>query len=231
MSGSIIPLPRTTAPSAPPNGITPTSATASRPRLNADFNTFLNLLTTQLRNQDPTKAMDAQQMTQQLVQFAGVEQQLAVNQNLERLVTLQQGSQVVQAAPLMGRVVEVESDRLALQSGQAALRLPTAGNATSARIEVQDSRGRTLRVAEPRLGPEATTWRWDGRDSQGRAQPDGAYSFVAVGVGADGTAAQLAAPTVLARATAVERRDGEVTLRMGNLGVAFERLRGLAETP
>ena len=84
------------------------TAAAASPRtgISADFNSFLRMLTTQLQNQDPTKAMDAQQMTQQLVQFSSVEQQLAMNQNLDRLVSLQQTSQVVAAAPLMGRVVE-----------------------------------------------------------------------------------------------------------------------------
>ena len=72
MTGTIAPTPPAAASSA-----TAATAAATRPRLNADFYTFLNLLTTQLRNQDPTKAMDAQQMTQQLVQFASVEQQLA----------------------------------------------------------------------------------------------------------------------------------------------------------
>ena len=208
---------------------TPNAAAASsRPRLNADFNTFLNLLTTQLRNQDPTKAMDAEQMTQQLVQFASVEQQLAVNQSLERLVTLQQGSQVVAAAPLMGRTVEVESDRLSLQGGQAALRLPAAGAARSARIEVQDADGRVLRTAEVPLGTAATNWRWDGRDSRGRALPDGAYRFAVTGATATGAPSPVAAG-VLARATAVERQDGEVRLKLGALTVDFGRLRGTAE--
>jgi flagellar basal-body rod modification protein FlgD len=202
---------------------------SSRPRLNADFNTFLNLLTTQLRNQDPTKAMDAQQMTQQLVQFASVEQQLAVNQNLERLVTLQQGSQVVAAAPLMGRTVEVESDQLSLQGGVAALRLPAAGAARSARIEVQDANGRVLRAAEAQLGAAATTWRWDGRDSQGRALPDGAYRFAVAGATAAGAPSPVTAG-VLARATAVERQDGEVRLKLGGLSVEFGKLRGTAES-
>ncbi|HZH47687.1 MAG TPA: flagellar hook assembly protein FlgD [Roseococcus sp.] len=204
------------------------TAASTRPRLNADFNTFLNLLTTQLRNQDPTKAMDAQQMTQQLVQFASVEQQLAVNQNLERLVTLQQGSQVVAAAPLMGRMVEVESDQLSLQGGQAALRLPAAGPARSARIEVQDANGRVLRAAEVPLGAAATTWRWDGRDSQGRPQAEGAYRFAVTGATAAGAPAPVAAG-VLARATAVERQDGEVRLKLGALSVEFGKLRGTSE--
>jgi len=213
---------------------TSTAAANTAPRaaatgIGADFNTFLTLLTTQLRNQDPTNAMDADKMTEQLVQFASVEQQIKVNTNLERLLAVEQGNQLVSAAPLMGRVVEVESDRLALQGGQAQLRLPAAGAATRALVEVQDANGRVLRSAEVALGAAPTDWNWDGRDLTGRQMPDGAYRFATRGVRADGTEAAVTA-SVLARATTVDRRDGEVRLGLGALSVNFDKLRGLAGT-
>lgn len=206
------------------------AATASaRPRLNADFDSFLKMLTTQLQNQDPTNAMDAQQMTQQLVQFSAVEQQLAVNSNLERLIALQQGDQLVSAAPLMGRVLEVESDRLALQDGLAALRLPPAtGAARAARVEVLDERGRTVRTAEVKLGPAATDWRWDGTDAGGRRRPDGTYAVKVTGLDAGGATLGAISPSVLARATGVERSGGEVRLLMGSLALPFGSLRSVA---
>lgn len=200
---------------------------ASTTGLGGDFNTFLTLLTTQLRNQDPTKAMDAQEMTQQLVQFASVEQQVKVNTNLERLLAVEQGNQLVSAAPLMGRVVEVESDQLALQGGQAQLRLPAAGAAARAQIEVLDSAGRVVRNADVTLGSARMDWAWDGRDASGRQLADGAYRFNLKGTRSDGTETALSAG-VLARATAVDRRDGEVRLGLGALSVSFDKLRGLA---
>ena len=211
---------------------TSTASTAARTAssgLGGDFNTFLTLLTTQLRNQDPTKAMDAQEMTQQLVQFASVEQQLKVNTNLERLTTVEQGTQLVSAAPLMGRLVEVESDHLALQGGQAQLRLPAAGAASRAVVTGSDAAGRTLRTADVALGSAATTWSWDGKDAQGRPLADGSYGFTVRGVTRDGAAATVSAG-VLARATSVHRRDGEVRLSLGALTVGFDKLRGLAES-
>jgi flagellar basal-body rod modification protein FlgD len=204
-----------------------TARAATTTGIGSDFNTFLTLLTTQLQNQDPTNAMDANQMTQQLVQFATVEQQIKVNTNLERLLSVEQGNQLVSAAPLMGRVVEVESDRLSLQGGQAQLRLPAAGEARRALVTVQDSAGRTLRSAEVALGTTPTNWSWDGRDTTGTQQNDGAYRFTVSGIGANGGAVTLGAG-VLARATAVDRRDGAVRLSLGALSVDFDKLRGLA---
>lgn len=206
---------------------TTTPRTANTTGLGADFNTFLTLLTTQLQNQDPTNAMDANQMTQQLVQFATVEQQIKVNTNLERLLSVEQGNQLVSAAPLMGRVVEVSSDHLSLQGGQAQLRLPAAGEARRAVVTVMDSAGRTLRSEEVALGSAPTTWSWNGKDGTGAQQNDGAYRFTVSGLRADGTRSTLEAG-VLARATAVDRSGGEVRLSLGALSVNFDKLRGLA---
>jgi flagellar basal-body rod modification protein FlgD len=198
-------------------------------RINADFDMFLTMLTTQLRNQDPTKAMDAQQMTQQLVQFAGVEQQLAANERLDRMIALQEASQLTASAPLIGRMVEVESDRLALQGGEARLRLPAAGaQGNRATVTVLDGQGRTLRSQEVTLGSAPQDWRWDGRDAGGRQLADGGYAVRVTTTGADGRAQALGF-SVIGRATSAERRDGEVQLRLGGVAVGFDRLRGLAE--
>ena len=67
---------------------TPVKETALA-KLSSDMDMFLSLLTTQLQNQDPLNPMDTKDMTAQLVQFAGVEQQIKQGQNLEKLVNLQ----------------------------------------------------------------------------------------------------------------------------------------------
>jgi len=198
--------------------------------IGADFNTFLSLLTTQLKNQDPTKAMDTQEMTNQLVQFASVEQQINMNSNLQKMIGLQQAAQLTAAAPLMGQVVEVESDRLSLQDGSAALRLPAAGAATTARVTVLDAAGRVLRTADVALGAQPTTWTWDGRNSIGRRQPDGAYRFAVAGRDQN-DAPQTITATVLARATAAERQSstagGDLKLLLGGVSVGFNAVRSL----
>jgi flagellar basal-body rod modification protein FlgD len=173
--------------------------------------------------------MDAQQMTAQLVQFAQVEQAISMNANMSKLIGLQQAAQLTAAAPLMGRTVEVASDRLSLQDGAATLRLPAAGPAREARIAVQDAAGRTIKEATVALGAAPTEWVWDGRDAAGKRQPDGAYSFAVAGRDAGGGAAAVEA-TVRARATAAERASGadnDLKLRLGGLSVGFDAVRSV----
>jgi flagellar basal-body rod modification protein FlgD len=71
--------------------------------LASNFQGFLTLLTTQLKNQDPTSPLDTNQFTQQITQMTGVEQQLLSNQLLQQLVTAQGG--LASAANLIGETV------------------------------------------------------------------------------------------------------------------------------
>src|SRR5580658_5675783 len=70
--------------------------------LGTNFTEFLNLLMTQLQNQDPTAPMDSSQFTTELVQFTGVQQQVAANSSLTQLISMQQTSQVLQSSSLVG---------------------------------------------------------------------------------------------------------------------------------
>jgi flagellar basal-body rod modification protein FlgD len=214
-------------PNTATSGAATTASGATRQTgLGADFNTFLRLLTTQLQNQDPTNAMSPEQMTAQLVQFAGVEQQIRVNSSLEKLIGLQQASQLTASAPLLGQMVEIEGNQLALQGGAARLRLPPAGLAAAATIQVLDPSGRTLREARVPLGQDVTEWNWDGRDAAGRRMPDGAYRFSVTGTNSAGGTVPVTATSV-ARATGTERVEGDLRLMFGALGVGFDAVRSL----
>jgi flagellar basal-body rod modification protein FlgD len=199
---------------------------SASPRLSADLGTFLTLLTTQLRNQDPTKPMDTEALTQQLVQFATVEQQIQGNQTLGELLALQQAGQLAGSANLVGRRVTVESDTLPLQDGRAEVVLPAAGRARRATIEVTDSAGTLVRRETAMLGSAASSWRWDGRDARGNQKPDGAYRVTVTGQAEDGTAVPLTA-AVSGTVTGASRVEGALTLRLGAASIGFDRLREL----
>src|SRR5580704_6704977 len=86
-----------------------TNALASQ-QIAGNFQTFLQLLTTQLQNQNPLSPLDTNQFTQQLVEFAGVEQQLNTNDSLATLVSLQQTAASLQALQLVGANVTINSN-------------------------------------------------------------------------------------------------------------------------
>ncbi|WP_149536009.1 flagellar hook assembly protein FlgD [Siccirubricoccus phaeus] len=202
------------------------AAASAATTFGSDFSTFLTLLTTQLKNQDPTKAMDTTEMTNQLVAFSQVEQQIAMNTNLQKMISLEQASQVTASQALLGKTVEVESDRLSLQNGQAQLVLPAAGTATRAIITVTDNAGRTIRQEEVKLETAGSIWSWDGKNSSGVVQPDGAYRFAVAGRDADGNPVTVTA-NVRGTVTATERTgsDGDLSLVLGGLAVDYTAVR------
>src|SRR6266581_266953 len=98
--------------------------------LAGNFQTFLTLLTTQLQNQNPLDPLDTNQFTQQLVQFAGVEQQLKTNDSLSQLVTLQQTTQATQALGFVGKTAEVAGTTATMTSSSATWHLNVPTDAT-----------------------------------------------------------------------------------------------------
>src|SRR5947209_2847782 len=105
-------------------GNTTASATASTAGIDkntiaGNFQTFLTLLTTQLKNQNPLDPLDTNQFTQQLVQFAQVEQQLKQNDHLATLIAIEKSAQATTALAFVGSTVAVDGTTAALTRGQA----------------------------------------------------------------------------------------------------------------
>src|SRR5512140_2916220 len=130
------------------SGTTPASSKGSlssttSSTLAGNFQTFLTLLTTQLQNQNPLDPLDTNQFTQQLVQFAGVEQQLKTNDQLTSLVSLQKTAQSTQALGFVGKTAVVDGSTAALTKGSGAWKLGVPTNANVS-ISITNSVGQTV---------------------------------------------------------------------------------------
>src|SRR3990170_788928 len=73
-----------------------------------NFDQFLTLLTTQLKNQSPLDPLDTNQFTAQLVQFAGVEQQLKTNETLTSLLSLNAAGTATSAVGFIGSTITAD---------------------------------------------------------------------------------------------------------------------------
>src|SRR6202035_6113410 len=135
--------------------------------LAGNFQTFLTLLTTQLKNQDPMSPLDTNQFTQQLVQFASVEQQLKTNDQLTTLVSLQQTAQSTQALTFVGKTAAVDGSTAALSKGQATWKLSTPTN-SNVSISIANSTGQTVFTGTvPVSAGDNQPFAWNGKGSDG----------------------------------------------------------------
>lgn len=140
-----------------------------------NFQTFLTLLTTQLQNQDPTNPLDTNQFTQQLVEFAQVEQQLQSNSQLATLVSLQQTAQSTQLLNFVGDTVTVAGNSAQLSQGEASWTFNSPQPAT-ATVNISNSSGQLVYSGNITLQTGLNTFNWNGQGSNGTQWPDGTYT-------------------------------------------------------
>ena len=143
-----------------------------------NFETFLTLLTTQLKNQDPLEPLDSSEFTAQLVQFTSVEQSIATNKHLENLVSLSSTSSANAAVSYLGKEVTADSFTSHLSNGSTgwSFTLPQDSNETI--LTVTDKQGDVVFTDTHALSQGTHTYMWDGKNTNGEKMPDGDYNLV-----------------------------------------------------
>lgn len=163
---------------------TTSTSSAASTALAGDFNTFLTLLTTQLKNQDPTNPMDTNEFTQQLVQFSQVEQQIDMNKNLETMISLLQSQQSSANLDYVGKVVDVDSADASLTEGNSvywSYELPSGTN--TVQYNILDADGNVVRSVSASTADLDTDaagriqLAWDGLDNDGNQAAAGTYTL------------------------------------------------------
>jgi flagellar basal-body rod modification protein FlgD len=152
--------------------------------LASNFTTFLTLLTTQLKNQNPLDPLDTNQFTQQLVQFAQVEQQMKSNDQLSSLVKLEKSAQSTTALFYVGSTVVVDGSTTALTSTGATWSFNVSKPSTAS-IVIKDSTGQTAYTGTFAGTPGLMNFTWDGRGNDGKSWPAGNYTMSATAVDAN----------------------------------------------
>jgi len=143
---------------------------------------FLNLMVTQLKNQDPFKPMESGEFLGQLAQFGTVSGLAGLQTSFNDLAGSLVSNQALQAASLVGRSALVASSRLTLEKGAApisgAVDLPEPANAV--RIQISDAKGQVVRQLD--LGAQSAglaRFSWDGHSADGGDAPPGTYKITA----------------------------------------------------
>src|SRR5215468_1204071 len=153
--------------------------------LAGNFQTFLTLLTTQLKNQNPLDPLDTNQFTAQLVQFAQVEQQLKQNEQLATLVSIEKGAQSTTALAFVGQNVAVDGQTAQLKNSSAtwSFQVPKPISAT---VTITNATGQTVYSGSFTMDTGLQSFAWDGRDNTGTLWPDGKYTISVTGKDASG---------------------------------------------
>lgn len=144
---------------------------------------FLQLLVTQLRNQDPMSPMKGQEFAAQLAQFSSVEQLININDTLGAQDgannALAQRLESSMAANMLGTRVQAQGNTISrMGEGDTTLRFTTNAPASNAILTIRDQQGQVVRTEElGTLDKGEQSFAWNGKDASGEPVPDGTYSF------------------------------------------------------
>ncbi len=210
----------------------PSQAELDGAKLADDFDDFLLLLTTQLKNQDPTEPLDTNEFTSQLVQFATVEQAVATNLNLEKLVNASAATGIQQGLGFIGKAIEAEGNKGVLSNGNAVFSYELPQNATSVNVSILDSTGRAVFSGAGDTSAGKNTVVWDGINNlTGQPMPDGTYQ-IAVNARNDKDEKIDAKTFTTGRVSAAQVDDqGNTILSVGTAKVKADDVIGVREIP
>ncbi|HUO88856.1 MAG TPA: flagellar hook assembly protein FlgD [Rhizomicrobium sp.] len=214
----------TVAPTTSPVTATPTSA---QQQLSSNFDTFLQLLTTQLQNQDPLSPMDSNQFTQQLVEFSQVEQQINTNDNLKTLIAQGANQTGAYAVSYLGKAVTVTNGNAALVNGQATWTYNLDATSAQTILTVTDANGQTVFSGPGETAAGTHRFTWDGAGSNGTTLPDGAYKLTVSAAAGDGSTVQseVASSGVV---TQVDMTGSAPQLMIGPMEIPLSDVAGVA---
>ena len=213
------------------NLIEGTKSSESSAKLDEELNRFLNLLVTQLKNQDPLDPLDASEFTSQLVAFAGVEQQIFANANLEKLLKLEQTNQISALVDFIGTTIEATGRTVPLQDGKAEIGYTMPFNANTATLTITNSAGLTVFQGDADTSSGKHVFAWDGKNNSSILQPDGAYNVLISGTDFSGNLLEIT-QTVFGRVNGAGVEDGLATLFLGDdVTIDQDKIIAVKETP
>ncbi len=209
---------------------TPAPASApNRATLTGDLESFLLLLTTQLKNQDPLSPLDSNEFAAQLAQFATVEQAIKTNENLNNLIGISKAGQAAAAVSYLGKTIEAEGDTVPLIDGRAeyAYTLPT--NAATVTLAIANDQGRVVFSTTGETATGKHNFVWDGVDNQGIEVAPGIYRLLVGAVDSEGD--QIPAETrIVGRVDGADTSGDTIKLSLGEVSVPLDKVLSVKET-
>jgi len=204
----------------------------SRAQLGKDD--FLQLLTMQLRYQDPLNPLENTEFIAQMAQFTSLEQLQNINQTL---TTTQNKDGNLQTAfannlvtSLVGKDVEVATDQVVLYGKDTEVNFGLGMGARQATMSILDARGQLVREFELDVTQAHGSVQWDGQSEDGRRVPEGAYRVVVTAEGVGG-APVVAEALQRVRVEAIRYGEDESYLWAGGRELTLSDVRGvLAES-
>ena len=206
------------------SGSTSSTTGTTRQTLAGNFDQFLTLLTTQLKNQNPLDPLNTNDFTNQLVQFASVEQQSKSNDTLSSLLSATKASTATNALAFVGMSVTADGTSTTLSGGQASWVLSAPRNASQATVTIKNDKGEAVYTENRSIAAGDQPFTWNGRSNAGTPVLDGQYSISVVAQDSTG-AAMTVSTQITGTVDSVDLSGTTPALRIGSAVVPIDKVK------
>ena len=164
----------TTPPSANANPAPVSQGGQAGAALSSDFETFLVMLTAQLKNQDPLNPIESADFAVQLATFSSVEQQVKTNDLLTNLGNQFGSFSVAQLSGWIGLDARAHAP-VVFEGAPVSFDIHVAPQADRAELVVRNTQG--IEVQRSAVPPVSGEVEWAGVDQTGAPLPPGTYAI------------------------------------------------------
>ena len=197
----------TISPVATTTAQTSTATSTTQPAIGEEFNSFIKLLTAQMRNQDPLAPIDSTQFVEQLATFSALEQQVRSNSSLEIIATMMNDMTGLLAGQWLGQPVSIEASSVPYTDSNIDFSVNAPTGTERSVLTVKDSAGQA--VWTETLDPDEETHSWNGQlQSGGTATADEVYTFSIDTYDADDVHLASVSPQVITTVTSIASEGG-----------------------
>lgn len=197
-------------------GALPSASGADGNQATADFQTFLTLLTAQLRNQDPMQPIDSTEFVAQLASFTSAEQLVGVNERLDSLQAQGIASEIAALGSWIGKDVAATDGSFRASGGPVAFSIPRSTTADQITARVVNKTGDEIASFQIDT-PGADSGFWNGRDASG-AFVRGEDLRIELTYSLGGTAIDQQPASVFRQVVAIRGSEGGIVLDLADGG-------------
>lgn len=210
---------------------TASAADLASVKLTENFDSFLTLLTTQLKYQDPTDPLKSSEFVNQLVQFSQVEQTIRGNKSLEQLIEIQSANQTTAALGYIGNQVEITGDLAPLVDGNAEFSYTLPEKASSTTVVIRDEAGKVVYSTAGEIKTGKHNFVWDGTINDGGTAEPGIYRITVAGKDAEGNLLSGITTTAFGIVTGVDSTQAGITLDLNGASAPLHSVLSVRRAP